>query len=453
MEFVHRPYQTDDTIAAVATAPGEGGVAVIRISGKEALSVAEKVFSGPVRAYKSHTAHFGKILDAERNAIDEVLLLVMLAPRSYTGEDTVEIQCHGGSLITRRVLETVLQAGARAAQPGEFTFKAFMHGKLDLTQAEAVQNLIGARSELALHFAKEQLQGSLSKQIAEMQQKLTDIAAILEAWVDFPEEGLEFASFEEITEELEKLKSEIHKLATSFHEGKKLYEGLSLCLVGPPNAGKSSLMNALLGKERAIVTPTPGTTRDLIEDELHLGALSFRLIDTAGIRDTDEPIEQEGIARSKKTLAEADLVLLVLDATREAESELIEQVKQKRALLVWNKIDLATPPNIPELKSVHVSAKEGRGLDELKAAIDALIWQNGAPSKEEVLITSLRHRQALIEAYEAVDTLISGLKTKVSPEFLSADMRRALSALGTILGTNITEDILSAIFSKFCVGK
>ncbi|MBI2742791.1 MAG: tRNA uridine-5-carboxymethylaminomethyl(34) synthesis GTPase MnmE [Chlamydiales bacterium] len=458
MEFVHRHYQIDDTIAAVATPPGEGGVAIIRISGKEALSVAEKIFSGPVRSYQSHTAHFGRILDEEGRTIDEVLLLPMLGSRSYTGEDTVEIHCHGGSLITRKVLQRVIQAGARPAAAGEFTFKAFMHGKLDLAQAEAVQNLIGARSELALHFAEQQLQGALSKTISEFQRGLTDLAAILEAWVDFPEEGLEFASMEEVVEMLTQIREKMERLSQTFYDGKRLHEGLSLCLAGPPNAGKSSLMNALLGKERAIVTEIPGTTRDLLEADLSLGDLNFRLVDTAGIRKTDERIEQEGIARSRQAILDADLVLLVFDAAQSFSDEdraLLDAAQGKRALIIWNKIDLldAAPEIQTTLPSICISAKERRGLEELKEEIDKLIWKSGLPSKEEVLITSLRHREALARALAHLETLISGLKTGISPEFLSSDMRAALSELGTIIGTNITEDILSAIFSKFCVGK
>ncbi len=316
MDFVHRAYQPGETIAAIATPPGEGGVAVVRISGNDALSVAEKIFSGPVRAYKSHTAHFGKILGENGEVIDEGLALVMLAPRCYTGEDTVEIHCHGGSLVTRRVLDAILKAGARAAQPGEFTFKAFINGKLDLAQAEAVQQLIGAKNDLALEMAEQQLQGKVSRQVLSFQKDLVDMAAILEAWVDFPEEDLEFATMEEVVIALSAVLRRMQHLASTFEDGKVASLGISLCLAGPPNVGKSSLMNALLGKERAIVTDIPGTTRDLLEEELKLGGLHFRLIDTAGIRDTDEVIEREGIRRSKDAMQKADLILLVLDASR-----------------------------------------------------------------------------------------------------------------------------------------
>jgi tRNA modification GTPase len=458
MEFVHRTYQPGETIAAIATPPGEGGVAIIRISGTDAISVAEKVFSGPVRSYNTHTAHYGKILDSDGNAVDEVLVLVMLAPKSYTGEDTVEIHCHGGSLISRCVLDTILKAGARAAQPGEFTFKAFINGKLDLAQAEAVQELISAKNDLAMQMAEQQLQGKISKSILAFQKKLVDIAAILEAWVDFPEEDLEFATMDEVINALMEILQQMQHLAATFHDGKIVSHGITLCLAGPPNVGKSSLMNALLGKERAIVTPIPGTTRDLLEEDMKLGRLHFQLIDTAGIRDTQEIVEREGIRRSKEAMQHADLILLVLDAARGIcpQSEvLLSETPKEKTLLIWNKIDLpnAAPSPVDFPNSVHVSAKEGIGLDELRLLIDHLVWDNGPPAKDEVIITSLRHHQALTHAIFALQTLIGGLRTGISPEFVSADMRNVLSELGTIIGTNITEDILSAIFSKFCIGK
>ncbi len=456
MEFVHRTYQPGDTIAAIATPPGEGGVAIVRISGVESISVAEKIFSGPIRSYKTHTAHYGKVLDAEGNVVDEVLALVMLAPKSYTGEDTVEIHCHGGNLISKHVLDTILKAGARAAQPGEFTFKAFINGKLDLAQAEAVQELIGAKNELALQMAEQQLQGKISKSILSFQKKLVDITAILEAWVDFPEEDLEFATMNEIVGGLTEILHQMEHLAATYHDGKIVSHGITLCLAGPPNVGKSSLMNALLGKERAIVTNIPGTTRDLIEEEMKWGKLHFRLIDTAGIRDTEEIIEREGIRRSKEAMEQADLILLVLDATQAIcpQSELlISNAPQEKTIFIWNKIDLleANPPPIDN--AIFISAKEGIGLNHLQQYIHQFIWRKGPPVKEEVVITNLRHHQALMNAIGALQMVIEGLKTAVSPEFVSADLRKVLSELGMIIGTNITEDILSAIFSKFCIGK
>lgn len=458
MEFVHRPYQPGETIAAIATPPGEGGIAVIRITGSNALAVASKIFSGPVKTYKTHTAHYGKVLDLNGQAIDTALLLVMLGRRSYSGEDTVEIHCHGGSLITRRVLDTALQAGARLAQPGEFTFKAFMNGKLDLAQAEAVQEVICAKNDLALDAAENQLQGSLSQQVSSFQTKLFDIAAILEAWVDFPEEGIEFASMEEVCHSLNEIAATISNLIRTFHDGKILHDGITLCLAGCPNVGKSSLMNALLDKERAIVTHIPGTTRDLLEGDLRLNGLNVRITDTAGIRETNEIVEQEGIRRSKEAMRQSDLILLILDASRALHQDdiaLIEQVPPGKTILVWNKIDLprSTAPRLPLKHQVCVSAKEKLGLIELRKLIDEVIWEKGAPSKEEIVITNLRHKEALVRSHDALQSLINGLKEGTSPEFLTLDMRTCLSELGTILGTNITEDILSAIFSKFCIGK
>jgi tRNA modification GTPase len=445
------------TIAALATPPGEGAIAVIRISGPDALDVAARIFSGPVRTYLSHTAHYGRILSADGSILDSALLLVMRAPRSYTGEDTVEISCHGGSLVVRRVLARIYEAGARPAQPGEFSLQAFLNGKIDLAQAEAVQQLIAARSDLALTAAQRQLSGALSERISSFQKELTKIAAILEAWVDFPEEGLEFAPFETVIAELSAIRDRMARLRDTFHDGKKICEGISLCLAGSPNVGKSSLMNALLGKDRAIVTDIAGTTRDLLEEEIRFAGLHFRLTDTAGIRDTSETIEREGIRRSRAALDEADLVLLVLDASRplnETDRELLHSSPPAKTLLVWNKIDIAPPPeNLSWESEVRVSAQKKIGLDELKQAIHDRLWHHGPPNKEEIAITTHRHQRALHNAVSALDAVIDGLSQRVSAEFAAADMRAALHELGSILGTNVTEDILTAIFSQFCLGK
>jgi tRNA modification GTPase len=458
MEFIHEPYQAGETIAAIATPPGEGGVAIIRISGTQALEIAAKVFSGPVHTYKSHTAHYGQVIDAQKKPVDSVLLITMLGRRSYTGENTVEIHCHGGGLISRRVLEVVLKAGARAARPGEFTFKAFMNGKLDLAQAEAVQELICAKNERALDAAENQLQGSLSHKIMDFQKRLTEIVAILEAWIDFPEEGLEFATIDEITENLENFCQHMQSLLETFHDGKIIHEGISLCLIGCPNVGKSSLMNALLDKERAIVSHIPGTTRDVLEDHLRLSGLNLRLIDTAGIRESYEVIEQEGIRRTKSAMNQSDLILFVLDASQglnEEDKKLIQEIPSKKTIAVWNKLDLPHEelPRLPFEHVVTLSAKKSIGLDSLRQKIDEVIWEKGPPSKEEILITNVRHKESLAAAIISCRIVIEGLETEISPEFLVSDMRQALKELGKIIGTNISEDILSAIFSKFCIGK
>lgn len=458
MEYIHEPYVPGETIAAIATPPGEGGIAIIRISGKEAISTAEKLFSGPVRQYKTHTVHFGTICTIHKDPIDEVLLLVMLGKRSFTGEDTVEIHCHGGSLIARRVLEAVLETGVRAARPGEFSFKAFFNGKIDLAQAEAIQELIGAKNEKALDAAGNQLKGRLSEKIATFQIQLTQMAAILEAWIDFPEEGIEFISMEELKAHLENICKEMQQLLSTFHNGKILHDGIALCLVGSPNVGKSSLMNALLDKERAIVSHIPGTTRDIVEDHLRLNGLNFKLIDTAGIREADDCIEREGIRRSKAAVSDADLILFVLDASKGITSEdllLIEILPKEKTLVVWNKTDLPHH-EFPPLNFTHyvqLSAKTRQNLEHLHDKIDEVVWQKGPPSREEILITNVRHKEALSAAIASCQAVISGLNEGISPEFLSSDMRQSLFELGKIIGVNVTEQILSSIFSQFCIGK
>lgn len=458
MEFIHQPYQPGETIAAIATPPGEGGIAIIRISGNLAIEVASRVFSGRVQSYPTHTAHFGYIKDASGYRIDEGVCLVMRAPRSYTGEDVVELQCHGGMVASKKVLESVLQAGARSASAGEFTFRAFMNGKLDLAQAEAVQRLISAKNEHAFTAAGKHLEGGLSKKIRGFQEALVARAAILEAWVDFPDEGLEFASKEEVVDDLQTILDQMKHLLETFHEGRKLEVGLNLCIAGPPNAGKSSLMNALLDQERAIVTPIAGTTRDLIQEDLILNGLHFKLMDTAGIRETDEVVEKEGIRRSKKAIEEADLILLVLDASKpieEAEHLLLSTLPPEKTIIVWNKIDLLSSNLRPKvfLHEVGISAKERAGLLDLKREIDQIVWKRGAPSKDEVLLSSLRHKEALQKAILSLESAITGLQQETSPEFLTDDVKGTLMELGRIIGTNITEDILTSIFSQFCIGK
>ncbi len=458
MSFVQRPYIPGETIAAIATPPGEGGISIIRIAGQDALAVAAVVCSPRVLGYRSHTAHLAVVHDSEGRRLDEALVLVMLDGKSYAGEDTVELQCHGGMIASRKVLEACLAAGARAAMPGEFTFKAFMNGRLDLAQAEAVQKLIGAKNEQAFSAAGKHLEGALSNTILEFQAELTRLAAILEAWVDFPEEGIEFASEQEIIDQLQALSLRMQRLLDTFHDGKKIEDGIALCIVGPPNAGKSSLMNALLDQERAIVTPIAGTTRDLLHEEMTIGGLHFKLTDTAGIRQTEEIIEQEGIRRSKTAMQTADLVLMVLDAAQKLgteEQELFSLLPPERTIAVWNKIDLPNQSacQTPFPVELRISAKEKIGLEELKKEIAKLIWKRGAPPREEVMITTLRHKEALTLAIRDLESVTIGLRKQVSPEFLAADVRSALEALGRVIGANVTEDILSSIFSQFCIGK
>ena len=458
MEFNHHPYQPGETIAAIATPPGEGGIAIIRISGKRALEVASSLFSGNVKSYKSHTAHYGKVLDHQGRKIDEALLLVLLGKRSFTGEDTVEIQCHGGMIAAKRVLERALQAGARAANPGEFSFKAFMNGKLDLAQAEAIQQLICAKNEKAFALAGDLLEGVLSKKIYAFQQEIVSVAAIFEAWVDFPDEGLEFATQEEISEKLQEIIGKMEELLSTYHDGRRLNQGIHLSIIGAPNVGKSSLMNALLQKERAIVTPIAGTTRDVLEEDVTLNGVHFRLIDTAGIRQTPDLIEREGILRSRRAMERADLILFVLDASRQMQEEelpLLKEIPPEKTIAIWNKGDIqqASLATLPFPHVVTISAKERVGLNALKAKIDEVIWKNGRPGREDLLLSHLRHKEALARAKECCLIACANLNGGISPEFLVFELRQALFELGTIMGTNVNEEILSSIFSQFCIGK
>jgi len=444
--------RSQKTISAIATPPGAGGIAVVRISGPKAIEVADRVFSSSVTDIPTHTVRYGKI-HHNGEILDEVLLVVMHGPRTFTGLDVVEIQCHGGSLIAKNILEAVLDAGAEMAGPGEFTYQAFMSGKIDLTRAEAIQSMIGAKNELSLKAATSQLTGRLAKKVETFQSELLDAAATLEASVDFPEEGLEFTVLEQLLTSLRQTRTKMEHLKATFEEGKKLSEGINLCLIGSPNAGKSSLMNTLLGQDRAIVTPLAGTTRDLLEAPLSLGGLHFQLTDTAGIRETDELIEQEGIRRSRQAMEEADLVFLLVDLSSNDQTLLATAPKEK-TLLIWNKVDLPhTTSQVEWPNQVAISAKTGEGIDLLKAKLEAMIWREGPPSKDEVVLTQARHKESLASAILHLDQVIQGCMNKVSPEFISVDMRSCLQSLSSILGIDISEEILGQIFSKFCVGK
>ena len=457
MKFIPGHFLFGQTIAAIATAPGEAAISIIRISGRQAVDAVDQIFTGKVSSYSSHTLHFGKIIASDGSVIDHTLLLVMLAPRSFTGEDIIEIHCHGGSLITQKVFERVLETGVRAAGAGEFSLKAFLNKKIDLTQAEAIQSLISAQNESALKVAERQLEGNLQKEILSLQKDATNITAILEAWVDFPEEDLGFASFQQVRDKLESIIERIRKLIHTFHEGKIISDGLSLCLVGTPNVGKSSIMNALLGTERAIVTDTPGTTRDFLEEILLLGKLHFRLIDTAGMREAEEIVEKEGIKRSRKAMKDADLILLVLDASRslnEYDRKLLNERDPEKTIVLWNKIDLALPSEkIKAQAVVSISAKTQRGFTDLKQAVHEWVFQGKSSSQEQVVLTRQRHKEALEKSLMHAEKVKESLSKEISAEFISSDMRCMLKELAQIIGTDVQEDLLSSIFSQFCVGK
>jgi tRNA modification GTPase len=454
MHCVHKTHHSD-TIAAIATPPGHGGIAIIRVSGPRSLEAVSKCTGTDLALQPSHMMKLQTLYTSDHKVLDRALVLVMHAPRSFTGEQTVEIHCHGGYLVARRILDALFSGCVRPANPGEFSLRAFLNGKIDLAQAEAISDLIGARNEESLRVAEEQLEGKLSRVIADFQRRATDLAALFEAWVDFPEDDLGYTTFEDVSQQLKILLDQVQGLADTFKDGRILHEGVCVCIVGAPNVGKSSLMNALLGRDRAIVSDIPGTTRDLVEDDLVIGGVHCHLIDTAGIRDTQEIIESEGIRRSRQAFSRADLVLAIVDVTRLLDSDNIQplaEIPHEKSILVWNKTDLSKEkPFFPELSctSVYVSAITGEGLDELSSAI----WSKGTPRRDETLITSLRHKEALDRVCEALKRVMDGLSEQLSPEFIAIEMREVLVQFGSILGTDITQDILNSIFSRFCIGK
>lgn len=458
MHCVHKTH-ISDTIAAIATPPGHGGIAIIRVSGPRSIEAVATITRTDLGAQTSHMMRLHTLYTHDQKILDKALVLVMHAPRSFTGEQTVEIHCHGGYLVARRILENLFSDYVRPAQPGEFSLRAFLNGKIDLLQAEAIADLIQARNEESLRIAEDQLEGKLSKMISDLQSKATDLAALFEAWVDFPEEDLGYTTFEETGKQLQSLLTQVQTLAATFKDGRILHEGVCICIVGAPNVGKSSLMNALLGKERAIVSTIPGTTRDLVEDDLILDGVHCHLIDTAGIRETSETIESEGIRRSRQAFSRADLILAIADATRPIENDNIQplfEIPHEKSILVWNKMDLSIEkPCLQEMSCTHVyvSAKTGEGLESLASAISEKIWSTGTPRRDETLITNLRHKEALDRSSEALERVLEGIKSGLSPEFIAFEMREVLVQFGSILGTDVTEDILNSIFSRFCIGK
>ncbi|MEJ2253900.1 MAG: tRNA uridine-5-carboxymethylaminomethyl(34) synthesis GTPase MnmE [Nitrospirota bacterium] len=452
-----------DTIAAPATPPGEGGIGIVRISGPRALGIAERLFASPRgRRPESHRALYGHIVEPETGEpVDEVLLLYMKAPRTYTREDVVEVHCHGGMVPLSRVLSLALAQGARLAEPGEFTRRAFLAGRLDLCQAEAALDLIRAKTEAAGHLALSQLEGGLSGRVRELREMLLLAAAHLEASIDFPEEEMELASMEEMRRLMEAARDGAASLAGTFREGRLFRDGVKTAIVGRPNVGKSSLLNALLSRSRAIVAEMPGTTRDVIEEHLSIRGLPLLMMDTAGIRGARDMVEEEGVKRSLKALTDADLVLAVLDASVPLAPEdrlVLDRLSDRNAVLVLNKCDLpmaweetllgndSFPPR------VRTSAREGRGLEDLKDAIQRAALGSGAFRSDGVLVTTLRHKAALDGARRFIEAALDALASE-PPEITAVELREAMDRLAEIGGEVTTEDVLERIFSEFCIGK
>lgn len=459
-----------DTIAAIATPPGEGGVAIIRISGPHAEAVARQVFAlaQPRERLLSHHFYFGRVIDPlSGQPLDQGLLTLMRAPRSYTGEDVAEIHCHGGGLLSRRILAVILRQGARLASPGEFTKRAFLNGRLDLSQAEAVLDLIQAKSEPGLHLAWEQLSGRLSAACTAIRDTLLGLTAYVEAFIDFPEEDLPERTQAEIVHDCETLTTQIAALAATFAQGKVYREGMRTVIVGKPNVGKSSLLNLLTGTERAIVTAVPGTTRDVIEETVVIGGVPLVVWDTAGLRNTTDEVERIGVERTRAGVKEADLVLAIFDASRplDAEDEAVcAEVTGKTVIPILNKVDLpvaVTPGDLEKRLQagppIHLSAKCGVGLDDLREGIQAAVWGKGRAQGQEqtsgVLVSRARHRDALAKAEQSLEQARAGVQAGLPLDLVAVDLRAALDHIGEITGHVSTEDILDRVFREFCIGK
>jgi tRNA modification GTPase len=456
----------NDTIAAIATPLGEGGLAVVRVSGAQAFAVADKSFQPAGKsslkpsAAPTHTIQYGKIVRDEK-VIDEVLLAVLRAPRTFTREDTVEISCHGGILPAKLVLDTLLANGARLAEPGEFTKRAFLNGRLDLAQAEAVADLIHSRTELALAAANEQLAGKLSQRINELRDEMMKTLAHVEAHIDFPEEDISPDTKEQLLQRLEKAVAFMDELLRTANEGQVLRHGIRAAIVGRPNAGKSSLLNQLLGRDRAIVSPIAGTTRDTIEETANIRGLPVIFIDTAGLREARDEIEVEGIRRSRESLASAEFILHVLDASEPltaADEIYLNEFAGKKRIFVLNKIDLPNKLELPERVTRHsslvtVSCVSGQGIEALKNAVKEMVWSGEIRAEMLQVMINSRHQDALNRARVSAQTTLEALRADLPLELVALDLHIAVNAVGEIVGKTTTEDLLDSIFSQFCLGK
>ena len=454
----------DDTIAAIATPLGQGGLAIIRLSGERAVPVGDAVFHPPsgnaetLANAKSHTIHYGHIV-RDGQSIDEVMVSVMRAPATFTREDIVEINCHGGMQSTKAVLDTVLGAGARLALPGEFTKRAFLHGRIDLTQAEAVADLIHARTDLALNAANEQLAGKLSQRINQLRDDTMHVLAHVEAHIDFPDEDIEPDTMDDLIQRLESAEAFIDKLLATANEGQLIRRGIRVAIVGRPNAGKSSLLNQLLGHERAIVSDIAGTTRDTISEEAQIRGFPVVFVDTAGLQETDDVVEQEGVRRSRASLGQADIVLHVLDASEPLtpdDQERLAELADLNCIVVLNKNDLPAQLGKADMhgnQAIPVSCVSGDGVEALKDAIRASVWDGEITSEMLEVMVNSRHQEALNRAKTSLQASLGQVRSGAVLDLAAVDLRIATNAIGEIVGKTTTEDLLDSIFSTFCIGK
>ena len=454
-----------DTIAAIATAMTNSGIGIVRMSGTEAFDIIQKIYKGKnnknLSEVKSHTIHYGYIMDGEET-IDEVLVMIMKGPHSFTGEDTVEIDCHGGVFVVKRILETVIKNGARPAEPGEFTKRAFLNGRMDLSQAEAVIDVINSKNEYALKSSVSQLKGNVQKKIKEIREEIIYHTAFIETALDDPEHISVDGYGDKLRITVDKLLLELEELLKSSDNGRIIKEGIKTVIVGKPNAGKSSLLNVLVGEDRAIVTDIAGTTRDVLEESIQLHGISLNIMDTAGIRDTDDIVEKIGVDKAKAHASEADLIIYVVDASRDLDEndfDIINMIQDKKAVILLNKSDLDTVVTKDMIKlhvdkpMIEISAKEESGIKELEETLKNMFFHGEISFNDEVYITNIRHKTAIKDAYDSLEKVIVSIENDMPEDFYSIDLLDAYESLGSITGETIGEDLVNEIFSKFCMGK
>ena len=456
----------DDTIAAIATAPGEGGIGIIRISGEKSLEVAQSIFKSKsgkmIKDYNARTLIYGTIVDGEK-VIDEVLVAYMKGPNSYTAEDVIEINCHGGFISVKKILELILSKDVRLAEAGEFTKRAFLNGRIDLSQAEAIIDVIKSKTDMAHEVAQSQLEGSLAKKIKDLRMNVTEVLAHLTVSIDFSEEDVEEITYQTLETKSSELRNEIKKLYDTAESGKILRDGLKTVIVGKPNVGKSSLLNSILGENRAIVTDIAGTTRDVIEEFVNIKGIPLKIVDTAGIRETDDIVEKIGVEKSRESFSTADLVIMVLDASRklaEEDIEILESLENKKTIVLLNKIDLKPEIEIEKIKEyvneediIEISALKHQGIEELHDKIEAMVYQGSVKNSSNLMITNSRHKDALFKAYEAINDAISAIEQRMPYDFIEVDFKNIWDYLGYINGDTVREDLLDTIFANFCIGK
>ena len=456
----------DDTIAAIATAPGEGGIGIIRISGDRSLEVAEQIFKSksnkPIKEYNTRTLIYGNIVDGDK-IIDEVLVAYMKGPNSYTAEDVIEINCHGGFISVKKILELILSKDVRLADEGEFTKRAFLNGRIDLSQAEAIIDIIKSKTDVAHEVAQSHLEGALAKKIKELRMSITEVLAHLTVSIDFSEEDVEEITYNTLKEKSEEIRKEIKKLYDTAESGKILRDGLKTVIVGKPNVGKSSLLNSILGENRAIVTDIAGTTRDVIEEFVNIKGIPLKIVDTAGIRETENVVEKIGVEKSKEYLNLADLVIMVLDSSRKLDCEdieILENLKNKKSIVLLNKTDLENKRErdkvkeyIDEYNIIKISALRHEGIEQLQEKIEDMVYGGDVKNSSNLMITNSRHKDALLKAYEAINDAISAIEQYMPYDFIEVDFKNIWDYLGYINGDTVTEDLLDTIFANFCIGK